>query len=120
KAVLRFCEAMTQRALRAHPDPPENHPHQCKAKRAEKNKRRSGGGYEKREQRHIRTDSVEQPAQRDRCKHGDRERVDRMSQEREYPVPVEFVRKIYRGRSQRVPYEFAETCYKPQNGSACA
>src|SRR5262249_52149759 len=36
KAVLRFCEAMTQRALRAHPDPPENHPHQCKAKRAEK------------------------------------------------------------------------------------
>src|SRR5262245_731318 len=57
---------------------------------------------------------------RDRCERRDRERVDRISQEREHPVTVEFVRKISRGRAQRVTHEFAETCYKPQNGSACA
>ena len=36
------------------------------------------------------------------------------------PREVKFVREISGDRAQRVPHEFAQTRYKPQNGCACA
>ena len=50
----------------------------------------------------------------------DREHVHGVPQEREHPVTVKFVREISGDRAQRVPHEFAQTRYKPQNGCACA